>query len=679
MNREIIDRVNSERSRMIFQKLKDGENVYPHECKYTMPLKDLCAQYKLCDRKDFPDIDFVVVGRIISIREHSEITFFDLKQDDAIVQISVRNPGTPEQIAARAFKEEKERKEKEAKLAEEARLAEEAEQRRIAAGGKLKVVEQKPKPTEEKSILHIYSNNNLGQEVKRSDIVRFSGRLTFSKTKEFTIHGSFLEILVPCLRTIPTKESGIVDPNLKYRQRYLDLIINYSSSSRFRMRSKIVQHIRRYLDDRNFLEVETPTMNVIPGGAAARPFMTKHNELKMKLFLRVSPELYLKTLVVGGFDRVYEIGKQFRNEGIDLTHNPEFTTCEFYMAYSDYNILMQMTEELLQTMVMDLFHRYDIHYHPHAREEENRQEPIIIDFSGSFKKLRIMPELNRAIDENMKKWSPEQKEESDRILNECFNNPTITEKQRNHAMNDSEEPLKAAILEQQFPFLLRYCEYENIPIFTRTLSKVLDTLIGKYIEVKCQNPTFVMDHPVAMSPLAKKHRHNEYLTERFELFINEKEICNAYTELNDPYDQYVRFLEQKDDINAGDDEAMILDTNFVCALEHGLPPTAGWGIGIDRLVMYLTNAANIRDVILFPTLKPDENKMEAGTAETREEVTKEEIKNNDNNKKPNKKRIADEMINQEVRRVGSPTLMNEGEENVIDEVSNLNISGRNEI
>ncbi|AFM98100.1 lysyl-tRNA synthetase [Encephalitozoon hellem] len=402
--------------------------------------------------------------------------------------------------------------------------------------------------------------------LKRGDIVGFVGNPGRTKTLEPSVFVSDVTVLSPCLRTIPTEHFGLKDAETIYRRRYIDLLINKESRERFEKRTQIIRYIREFLDSRGFLEVETPMMNLIPGGAAAKPFITHHNELKLDLYMRVSPELYLKKLVVGGLDRVYEIGKQFRNEGIDLTHNPEFTSCEFYMAYGDYNDLMEMTEELMSGLVKKMFGTDTIVYSPKKREEKS--EPVEISFKRPFRVISIIEELNSRLGLD--------------LSGETLDTPEALEK------------------------LLGACEKEGIHVEKpRTLTRVLDKLIGHVIEPQCVNPTFIKDYPIAMSPLAKNHRSKPGLTERFELFINCKEVCNAYTELNNPFEQRERFIQQAQDLNAGDDEAMMNDEDFCTALEYGLPPTAGWGLGIDRLIMYLTNAANIRDVIFFPTMRPE--------------------------------------------------------------------------
>jgi len=408
----------------------------------------------------------------------------------------------------------------------------------------------------------------VNHSINRGDVIGIIGTPTRSKKGELSIIPDSLQILAPCVRTLPGSQSGLKDQETRYRQRYLDLIMNNKTRETFVARAKIITYIRHFLEAQGFLEVETPMMNVMHGGAAAKPFKTHHESLNQEMFMRVAPELYLKMLVVGGFDRVYEIGRQFRNEGIDMTHNPEFTTCEFYMAYADYEDLMSITETMVAGMVKSITGSYILEYRPDGADQK---EPLKIDFTPPFKRIPIIEGLEAAL--GIKLPCP----------------TTYTEESA-----------------QQFYEKLLVEKGYEVPV-PPTVSKMVDTLVGELLESQATTqPIFITDHPQIMSPLAKWHRSKKGVTERFELFVSQKEVANAYTELNDPVVQLERFEDQLKDRAAGDDEMIDrIDTNYIRALEYGLPPTAGWGMGIDRMTMFLTDSNNIKEVLLFPAMKPE--------------------------------------------------------------------------
>lgn len=384
------------------------------------------------------------------------------------------------------------------------------------------------------------------------DIVGASGYIGRSGKGDLYVHLEEFELLTKSLRPLPDKFHGLTDTEVKYRQRYLDLMVNEETRKTFEIRAKVVSGIRAFLVDERFMEVETPMMHVIPGGASARPFITHHNALDMDLFLRIAPELYLKRLVVGGFDRVFEINRNFRNEGISTRHNPEFTMIEFYQAYADYKDLMSLTERMLEKLATDILGSTDV---PYGDE--------VFSFKGPFKKITMF----------------------DAILE---HNPTFA----TDDVNDREFLAN---------FIKNELKQEIQPSFG--LGKLQTIVFEETVETKLRQPTFVTEYPAETSPLARRNDDNQHVTDRFEMFIGGRELANGFSELNDPIDQAERFHEQVAQKDAGDDEAMHYDADFIEALEYGLPPTAGEGIGIDRLVMLFANAPSIRDVILFPHMR----------------------------------------------------------------------------
>jgi lysyl-tRNA synthetase class 2 len=367
-------------------------------------------------------------------------------------------------------------------------------------------------------------------------------------------------MLTKALRPLPVvKEAdgkvfdAFDDPEQCYRQRYLDLIVNEASRETFRIRTQVVQFIRNYLNAHDFMEVETPMMHSIPGGAAARPFATRHNALDMELFLRIAPELYLKRLVVGGFERVYEINRSFRNEGLSTRHNPEFTMLEFYQAYADYNDLMDLTEDMLRQITTEVLGSSVVNYQGES-----------YDFAEPFTRMTVK--------ESILKFNPEVKESE---------------------LDDLESARAIA---------------ERLGISLKDsygLGKVQIEIFEKTVEQRLMTPTFITAYPTEVSPLARRSDSDPFVTDRFEFFVGGREIANGFSELNDAEDQAERFRKQVEEKEAGDDEAMLFDADYVRALEHGMPPTAGEGIGIDRLVMLLTDSPSIRDVLLFPQMRPE--------------------------------------------------------------------------
>lgn len=385
------------------------------------------------------------------------------------------------------------------------------------------------------------------------DIIGAEGKLMKTNKGELSVKVDSLRLLTKALRPLPEKFQGLSDQETRYRQRYLDLIMNEESRKTFILRSKIISHIREFLSNRNFLEVETPMMQVIPGGATARPFTTYHNALDMDLYLRIAPELYLKRLVVGGFERVFEINRNFRNEGLSTRHNPEFTMIEFYEAYATYHDLMDITEEMLRSIAGDVIGKTLIQY----QGDE-------YDFGKPFTRMTVKESI-------------------------LHFNDDITEAE----LDDSEKARALA-------------EHLGIPLKdSYGLGKVQIEIFEKTVEHRLMDPTFITAYPTEVSPLARRSDDDPFVTDRFEFFVGGREIANGFSELNDAEDQAERFRNQVAEKDAGDEEAMFFDQDYVTALEHGMPPTAGEGIGIDRLVMLFTDAPSIRDVLLFPHMRPE--------------------------------------------------------------------------
>ncbi len=402
------------------------------------------------------------------------------------------------------------------------------------------------------------TRDDMGEDVYKNfkrldigDLVGVTGEVFKTQKGEISVRTNGYTLLSKSLLPLPEKFHGLRDTDLRYRQRYVDLIMNPEVKATFEMRSKIITAIRNYLDNRGYMEVDTPILNTIPGGAAARPFITHHNTLDIDMYMRVAPELYLKRLIVGGFERVYEMGRQFRNEGMDVKHNPEFTSMEVYEAYTDYEGMMNLTEDLISTVAQEVLGTTKITY----QGEE-------VDLSPGWARMTMMDSIKKYAGIDFKETTTDE---------------------------------EAAALAKSVGI-----EVEK----GMSRGEIISLTFEEKVEENLVQPTFIYEYPVEVSPLAKRYKDNPAFTERFEIFITRREFGNAFSELNEPIDQKERFMKQVEKREAGDEEANMMDEDFVTALEYGLPPTGGLGIGIDRLIMLLTDSASIRDVLLFPTMKP---------------------------------------------------------------------------
>lgn len=479
-------------------KLKElGINPYPYYFDRSHTAKQILENYTELDQKEV-----TIAGRIMSNRLMGKVAFFHIQDMNGRIQIYIKK----DIVGEKAFE--------------------------------------------------LYNLLDLG------DIVGISGQVFKTRTEEVTVYCKKIVLLCKSLRPLPVVKEKLVDgqkiiydpfsdKELRYRQRYVDLMVNPEVRDVYVKRSKIVTTMRKILDEHGFLEVQTPVLQPLYGGASARPFVTHHNALDMKLYLRIADELYLKRLIVGGFDGVYEFGPDFRNEGIDRFHNPEFTQMELYVAYKDYNWMMEFTENMIYEVAKNVLNSSKIIY-------QDRK----IDLTPPWKRLSIFNGIEEFTGIDLRK------------LNE-------------HDLLKTAEDLGIAV--------------EN----SWGVGKIIDEIFSEHVESKLVQPTFIIDYPIEMSPLAKKHRENPQLVERFEPIIGGKEIGNAFSELNDPFDQRERFESQMELRTKGDEEAQVLDEDFLRALEYGMPPTAGLGIGIDRLVMLLTDSPSIRDVIFFPHMRPE--------------------------------------------------------------------------
>ncbi len=577
MSEEIIE----SRKKVIEELRKKGINPYPHKFEVSGTLDEIRKKYEVEPDKNK---QYAIKGKIkrVSKREQNYIIrFSDLEQPVEIQVIIPQEKGKFAPNTVGVFKGHLDRIDAKLTLVAEEfiengegepvhvvkeQFDKDPNREKVRVAGRLIALRDQGKAAfghiqDADGKLQIYfRKDTLGEEkyseamdiLDIGDIIGVEGELFRTMTGELTVEVFDYKLLAKSLRALPEKWHGLKDVEQRYRHRYLDLIANAKAREIFKIRSKAIKSLREYLESKGFMEVETPILQPVASGALAKPFVTYHNALDMNLFLRIAPELYLKMLVVGGFNRVFEIGRNFRNEGIDTTHNPEFTMVEFYAAYLDYNDLMDMTEELMRKILMDTVGTLQITW-----------EGQELDFSKPFRRLPFFGALKEK-----------------------------TGKDKDFFLDED----KAR----------EFAKEVGIPKADElTHLKILDKLFEHFIEEDLIQPTFVIDFPKILSPLAKTHRDDPDLVERFELIVNKQELANAYTELNDPEDQRKRFLQQIIEREMGDEEAMDIDENFLMALEYGLPPTGGEGIGIDRLIMMLTDSPSIREVILFPTLRPE--------------------------------------------------------------------------
>ncbi|MBK3332178.1 lysine--tRNA ligase [Persephonella atlantica] len=574
MPEEVIE----SRKKLVQMLKKEGVNPYPHKFEVTETLDSVRKKYE----RPVPEEKFRIKGKIKRVSKREDkyiIRLSDLSEPVEIQVIIPQSAGrfspnmeiTFEGILKRidgklTLLAEKLSEEGEPVYQIKSRFDIDPQRESVSVAGRLIALRDQGKAAfghlqDADGKLQIYfRKDTLGEEkynqamelLDVGDIVGVKGELFRTMTGELTVEVKDFQLLAKSLRALPEKWHGLKDVELRYRHRYIDLIANPKAREIFKIRSKAIKSLREFLESKGFMEVETPILQSVASGAMARPFITHHNALDMDMYLRIAPELYLKMLVVGGFNRVYEIGRNFRNEGIDTTHNPEFTMVEFYAAYMDYYDLMELTEELMRKILLDTVGTLKITW-----------EGVELDFSKPFRRLPFFDALKEKTGKDKQFFLDE---------------------------NSARE----------------FAKEVGIPkAETLTHLKLLDKLFEHFIEEDLIQPTFVTDFPKILSPLAKTHRDDPDLVERFELIVNKQEIANAYTELNDPEDQRERFLQQLKEKAAGDEEAMDIDENFLMALEYGLPPTGGEGIGIDRLVMMLTDSSSIREVILFPTLRPE--------------------------------------------------------------------------